>query len=197
VVALIGRVVPIKDVRGFIRAMRGVVAALPDAEGWIVGPHDEDPTYAQECRDLVASLGLEGKVKLLGFRKPEEMFPRLGLTVLTSISEALPLVVLESFASGVPVVTTDVGACRELVEGRLPEDRALGPAGAVVPIAAPEAAAKAMVRLLTDREAWWRARAAGLERVRTHYTREQMFASYRAVYAEALDAHGRDRVRAS
>jgi glycosyltransferase involved in cell wall biosynthesis len=197
VLALIGRVVPIKDVRGFIRAMRSVLAVLPDAQGWIVGPEDEDPTYAQECRDLIASLGLGGRVKLLGFRKPEELFPQLGLTVLTSISEALPLVVLESFASGVPVVATDVGACRELIEGREVEDRALGAAGAVVPIASPEAAARAMVRLLTDKDAWWSARQAGLERVRAHYTRAQMFAQYRAVYDDALEeARGGDRVRA-
>ena len=43
---------------------------------------------------LAYFLGLEGKVKFLGFQKPDEIFPKLGLTVLTSISEALPLVVL-------------------------------------------------------------------------------------------------------
>ena len=191
--------VPIKDIRGFIRAMRGVVAALPDAEGWIVGPEDEDPDYARECHELVRSLGLEGRVKFLGFQKPDEIFPKLGLTILTSISEALPLVVLESFASGVPVVATDVGSCRELLEGRLPEDRALGPAGAVIPIAAPDAASTAMVNLLRDPIAWYRAREAGLARVNTYYTRAQMFDAYRGVYKTALEAvtSGRDRVRAS
>ena len=195
---LIGRVVPIKDIRGFIRAMRGVVAALPDAEGWIVGPEDEDPDYARECHDLVRSLGLEGRVKFLGFQKPDEIFPKMGLTVLTSISEALPLVVLESFASGVPVVATDVGSCRELIEGRLPEDRALGAAGAVIPIAAPDEAAAAMVKLLKDPMAWFRAREAGLQRVNTYYTRQQMFDAYRGVYKTALEAAGGGhRVRAS
>jgi polysaccharide biosynthesis protein PelF len=191
VIGLIGRVVPIKDIRGFIRAMRSVVAAMPDVEGWIVGPEDEDLDYARDCHELVRSLGLEGRVKFLGFRKPDEIFPQLGLTVLTSISEALPLVVLESFASGVPVVATDVGSCRELLEGRLPEDKALGAAGAVVPIAAPEEAAAAMVRLLKDGSAWTRAREAGLARVRTYYTRGQMFDSYRSVYQTALAAAGR------
>ena len=198
VVGLIGRVVPIKDIRGFVRAMRGVVAALPDAEGWVVGPDDEDPDYAAECKDLVRSLGLEGKVKFLGFQKPDEIFPKLGLTVLTSISEALPLVVLESFASGVPVVATDVGSCSELILGRLPEDREIGAAGAVVPIASPGEAAAAMVALLKDRQAWAAARQAGLTRVRRYYTRERMFEAYKAVYTQALEAGGgRDRVRAS
>jgi glycosyltransferase involved in cell wall biosynthesis len=198
VVGLIGRVVPIKDIRGFIRAMRGVIAAVPEAEGWIIGPEDEDQDYARDCHELVSSLGLTGKVKFLGFQKPDEMFPKMGLTVLTSISEALPLVVLESFASGVPVVSTDVGSCRELIEGRLPEDRALGAAGAVVPIAAPLEASAAMVKLLKDKDAWWRAREAGLARVKTYYTRAQMFASYRGVYKTALEAAGGGhRVRAS
>ncbi len=198
IIGLIGRVVPIKDIRGFIRAMRGVVAHMPEAEGWIIGPEDEDPTYARDCHELVRGLGLEGKVKFLGFQKPDEMFPKMGLTVLTSISEALPLVLLESFASGVPVVSTDVGSCRELIEGRLPEDRALGAAGAVVPIAAPLEASAAMVKMLKDPAVWWRAREAGLARVRTYYTRDLMFASYRSVYKTALEAAGgRHRVRAS
>jgi polysaccharide biosynthesis protein PelF len=191
-------VVPIKDVRGFIRAMRSVVAAMPEVEAWIVGPEDEDKEYARECHELVAALGLGNKVKFLGFQKPDEIFPRLGLTVLTSISEALPLVILESFASGVPVVATDVGSCRELIEGRQPEDRALGPAGSVVHIAAPEETASAIVSLMRDPNAWSRARAAGLERVQRFYTREQMFAAYRGVYGTALEAAGgRNRVRAS
>ena len=40
-----------------------------------------------------------------------------------------------------PCVATDVGACAELVGGRLPEDIALGPSGYVTPIANPEATA--------------------------------------------------------
>jgi glycosyltransferase involved in cell wall biosynthesis len=197
VIGLIGRVVPIKDVRGFIRAMRSVVAAMPEAEAWIVGPEDEDKEYARECHELVGALGLGGKVKFLGFQKPDEIFPKMGLTVLTSISEALPLVILESFASGVPVVATDVGSCRELIEGRLPEDRDIGPAGAVVPIASPEQTAAAIVNLLRDPHGWARARYAGLERVQRYYTREQMFDAYRGVYGTALEAASRSRARAS
>jgi glycosyltransferase involved in cell wall biosynthesis len=205
VLGLIGRVVPIKDVGTFVRAMRVLANRWPDAdgagklEGWIVGPDSEDPAYARECRELVASLGLTDRVRFLGFQRPDEILPRLGLTVLTSISEALPLVVLESFAAGVPVVTTDVGSCRELVEGVGPEDRALGSAGAVTPIATPEATAAAAMRLLQDPAAWAAARAAGIERVRRHYTRDQMFARYRDIYARAGEAvgHGGDRVRAA
>jgi glycosyltransferase involved in cell wall biosynthesis len=97
--------------------MLTVVREYPDAEGWIAGPEDEDPDYATECRSLAESLGLGSKVKFLGFQKIDELLPKVGVLVLSSISEALPLVVLEGFAAGVPCVTTDVGSCSELVFG--------------------------------------------------------------------------------
>lgn len=186
VLGFIGRLVPIKDVKTFIRAMRTVCTELPEAEGWIIGGTEEEPAYAADCEALVDSLGLRGKVQFLGFQNVAEIFPRLGLVVLTSISEALPLVLLEGFAAGVPAVTTDVGACRELIEGRVPEDRALGRAGAVVSIADPEASGRACLDLLTNPEAWHRAQRAALDRVRRFYTEPQMMAQYRQVYERAL-----------
>lgn len=186
VLGFIGRLVPIKDVKTFIRAMRTVCSELPEAEGWIIGGTEEEPAYAADCEALVDSLGLRDNVKFLGFQNVAEIFPRLGLVVLTSISEALPLVVLEGFAAGVPAVTTDVGACREMIEGRLPEDRDLGCAGAVVSIADPEASGRACLALLTDEDAWHRAQRAALERVRRFYTEPQMMAQYQHVYERAL-----------
>jgi glycosyltransferase involved in cell wall biosynthesis len=198
VVGLVGRVVPIKDVGTFVRAMRIVCSRLPDAEGWIVGPADEDPAYLRECRDLIASLGLQDRVKLLGFRPPEQVFPFLTVTAMTSISEALPLVVLESFAAGVPVVTADVGACRELVEGAPGEDRALGAAGSVTPIASPESTARGVLALLTDPAERARASRAGRERVQRYYGRDRMLGLYRELYGRALEAaDGGHRISAS
>jgi glycosyltransferase involved in cell wall biosynthesis len=185
VIGFIGRVVPIKDVKTFIQAMKAIVAERPEVEGWIVGPDSEDASYAAECRQLVASLGLSRSIKFLGFQRPEEILPRLGLLVLTSISEALPLVVLEAFASGLPALTTDVGACRELVEGRTAADRMLGAAGAVVPIANPQATARAALALLRDPARWRAAQEAAIRRVEAHYTQEQMIDAYRQVYREA------------
>lgn len=195
VVGLLGRVVPIKDIRTFIHTLRRVCSRLPRAEGWIIGPEDEDAAYARECRGLVESLGLKERVRFLGFRKPEEVLPRLGLLMLTSISEALPLVLLEGFASGLPAVSTDVGSCRELIEGRDEEDRRLGAAGRVVPISDPDAAARAALELLTDPGKWREAQAAGLARVERSYDERRMFDSYRGIYREALGGgHGGNRV---
>ncbi len=191
VLCLIGRVVPIKDVKTFIRAMRTVINLLPDAQGWIAGPEDENPEYARECRNIAQGLGLQDKVKFLGFQKIDELMPKIGLIVLSSISEALPLVLLEGFAAGVPAVATDVGSCRQLLYGLGEEDRALGAAGEVVSIADPEALAHAAVSLLGDSGRWQAAQSAGIARVERYYTQDLMFARYRELYTKSLQQPSR------
>lgn len=186
VLGLIGRVVPIKDIKTFVRALRVVVNEMPEVEGWVVGPDDEDRSYAEECRHLVESLGLARNVKFLGYQKVDEVFPKLGLNVLTSISEAQPLVVLEGFAAGVPCVSTDVGCVRELLDGAGDADRALGSAGILVDIASPEATARAAMTLLRDRARWSAAQAAGIRRAEALYGDEQMLARYRRIYETAI-----------
>ena len=186
VLCLIGRVVPIKDIKTFVRAMRRVANELPGAQGWIAGPAEEDPSYAEECQSLVRSLGLEENIHFLGFQKVEDLMPRIGLVVLSSISEALPLVLLEGYAAGVPAVSTDVGSCRQLVEGLDAEDQALGHSGKIVPIADPQQLADAALSLLTDPVAWQAASLAAIARVERYYTDTMMFDRYRAVYEKAF-----------
>jgi glycosyltransferase involved in cell wall biosynthesis len=137
---------------------------------------------------LVENLELQTRVKFLGFQKVEDIFRHIGLLVLTSISEALPLVILEGFASGVPAVATDVGSCRELIAGGRKEDQALGLAGDVVPIASPEATARSALALLQNDDAWHNAQLAGIKRVEAYYTQKDMFANYQSVYREAFES---------
>jgi glycosyltransferase involved in cell wall biosynthesis len=186
VLGLIGRIVTIKDIKTFIRAMRTICTLIPEAEGWLIGPDDEDPEYAQECRELVASLGLENNVKFLGFQKIEEILPKLGLLVLTSISEAFPLVIVEAYASGLPVITTDVGGCREIVEGLTKEDKGLGSAGTVVSIANPQETAEAAIDLLLNEKKWRSAQKAGILRVEKYYTKQHVISRYTDIYTKAL-----------
>lgn len=186
VLCLIGRVVPIKDIKTFIRAMRRVANRMPDAEGWIAGPEDEDEAYAQECHDLVRSLGLERHVRFLGFQKVDDLMPKISLTILSSISEALPLVILEGYAAGVPTVSTDVGCCRQLIEGLDEADQAIGASGAVVKIADPQGLADAALALLGNQSAWQAASQSAVARVERYYSDQLMFARYRKVYEGAL-----------
>ncbi len=186
VLALIGRIVPIKDIKTFIRAMRIICAAVPEAQGWLVGPEDEDPAYAAECKALLKSFGLENSVKFMGFQKLDDILPHIGLTVLSSVSEGQPLTTLEGLAAGIPAVTTDVGSCSELLYGNTDEDRALGRAGTIVPIANPRLLAEAALPLLTDPQLWRKASKAGIARVEKYYDETDMLNRYREIYIDQI-----------
>lgn len=192
VVCLIGRVVPIKDVKTFIRSLRIIVSHIPDIQGWIAGPQEEDPTYVQECYNLIESLNLTNHVSFLGFQKIDDLLPQVGLLALTSISEALPLVILEAAAAGVPCVVTDVGSCRELIQGSTQEDKQIGESGRIVPIADPESFASCVIELFSNPLQWQQAQQVGIERVEKFYTQTLMFDRYKEMYEEVL--HGRNRV---
>ena len=193
ILCLLGRVVPIKDIKTYIRAIDLLRKKIPNAEGWIVGPEEEDQEYADECHELVEQLGLKNHVKFLGFQNISDILPKMSLMTLSSISEGQPLVILEGYAAGVPVLSTDVGSCRELAEGRTEEDRALGSAGSIVPIANPRALADAAIELLGDEKRWYAAQASAIARVEKYYGEQTFLNNYLQLYKQVL-AHGRNRV---
>lgn len=185
-VALIGRVVPIKDVKTFINAAALVHAKRPGARFVILGPVDEDLAYANECQALVRELNLEGTVTFEGRVRIDAWMSRIDLVVLTSLSEAQPLVILEAGACGIPIVTPDVGSCRELVEGRGGADSAAG--GIVTPPVAPKATAVAIETLLADDHLRDQMGQALRERIVRDYDHDTIIDHYRALYAAGARA---------
>ena len=115
---MIGRIVPIKDIRTFIMAVALLKDLVPNVVAILIGPEDEDPEYAASCRQLVHQLGTESSIKFLG-RVPDvlQYLCAADVLALSSISEAQPIAMLEAAATGLPIVSTDVGSCREIIEG--------------------------------------------------------------------------------
>ena len=181
-VGFVGRVVPIKDVKTFLRACKLVSLKNPKVEFYIMGPTDEDEDYYRDCISLTETLGLSGKVHYTGKVPIREWYPKLDLIVLTSISEAQPLVILEANCAGIPAVASDVGACSELISGRTAEDRALGPSGLVTGIANPSSTAKAMNRIIGDKNLRAAMSKAGMERVRRYYNEADLNQTYKSIY---------------
>jgi len=181
--ALIGRVVPIKDIKTFLRAVALVRDRVPDTRALIMGPTDEDPEYFEECQDMVAYLGIGDAVKFTGGVRLEDYLPEVDVMVLTSISEGQPLVILEAGSTGIPTVATDVGACRDIIEGDGREaDDPLPPGGVVTPLSNPSATADGVASLLQDR-AWYQHCADAIrERIRRHYDKRDLDAVYRDLY---------------
>ena len=181
-VALIGRVVPIKDVKTYIRAFAQVHKELPHVHGYMLGPYDEDPEYYEECKELVDYLGLESSFTFTGSVNLMEWLGRIDLIVLTSISEAQPLVILEAGAAGVPCVATDVGACREMIEGDNRESPSLGLGGVIVPLSSPSLVAQAIITLMSNPEILQRSGEVMSERVRLYYNKNDLKETYRKLY---------------
>lgn len=171
-IGFVGRVVAIKDVETFLRACRHVADELPGAEFAVVGPLDHEPEYAGACAELAESLGLGERIVFTGETDTEPWYRRLDVVVLTSLSEAQPLVLLEAMAAGVPVVATAVGGCPELLEA----------AGLLTPVRDSRATARAILRLCADPALRARLARSGLARVRRRHARATMLASYRELY---------------
>ena len=180
-IGFIGRLVPIKDILTLIRAVHLAHQSV-DVECWLVGPADEDPAYAEKCRELVDLLAIGDVVQFLGPRDVREVYPQIDALVLTSVSEGQPLVILEAFAAGIPVIASDVGACRELVLGAPGEDAAAGSAGVVTRAASPADTAEAITLLARDHDLRRAMGKRALERVNRRYRLESVLARYRTIY---------------
>jgi glycosyltransferase involved in cell wall biosynthesis len=187
-VALIGRVVPIKDVKTFIRACGILRESLPKLKVLVMGPTEEDPDYFGECEEIVGLTGLDGCLEFTGKVRLEDYLGKIDVMALTSISEAQPLVILEAGAAGIPSVATDVGACREMVFGRSNESPPLGPAGAITSLSNPQETALALKKLLTDEEHYEGCSLAIRARVEQYYNKVDLDLTYRELYQQLLAA---------
>lgn len=176
------RIVPIKDVKTMIYSFQRVKAAQPDATLDLIGPYDEDPDYYRECRELIRRLDCRD-IRFVGRADVTRWLPRLDLVILTSISEGQPFVLLEAMAAHRPVVATNVGACREIIEGA---QDGLGPAGRVMPVMSPAAIAQGILAVSRSPAQLRTLAENGYRRVVRFYQDKDFLAAYRALYREAV-----------
>jgi len=163
---------PDKDPPTFLACAARVRAARPDVHFLLFGSG-----LTVDNAALVAALdaaGLRGCTHLLGFRRDvPALLAASDFVILSSVTEALPNVVLEAMACGVPVAATDVGDVAEVV----------GSCGKVVPPSDPGALAAAVETLLGLDEAACRALGtAARERVERHYSLAATAELYAAIY---------------
>jgi glycosyltransferase involved in cell wall biosynthesis len=185
-IAFVGRVVPIKDVKTFIRACHIIKKGLPQVRFYALGPTEEDPEYFEECKKLTSFLGLEQDLMFLGKVNVKEYLSDIDVLVLTSISEAQPLVLLEGGAVGIPSVATNVGACDQIINGSDEESPRLGPGGLITPLVNPEATAQATLKLLQEPAFYQQCSYAIEQRIKYYYRFDLQHAQYRKLYDKYL-----------
>ena len=182
-VGLVGRVDSVKDIKTFIQVMTIVKKEYNKVAAWIIGPTDNQPEYYRECTELLNMLGLNDTITFTGKADVLEYYKKIDVLLLTSIKEAMPLVVMEAMACGIPVVTTDVGACNELVYG---VDDSIGHAGIVAGIRDVHGIATATVKILKDGELANVFGRNGIKRIEQFYREDLVIKQYSDIYQEEL-----------
>jgi len=168
----VARFHPVKDHATLLHAFQTVASAFADVDLVLAG----DGPLRTEMEQLVRTLHLEGRVRLLGNRCDIPGILRASkIFILTSVSEAAPLTLLEAMAVGLPVVVTAVGGMPEIVRDRI--DGLLAPRQDVSAIAA------ALIQLLDDPAAASAMGAAGARRIRDCFTIERTVERYYRLYS--------------
>jgi len=113
IVGCVGNFYPIKGHSYLVEAASIVLERAPKTTFLLVG----DGPLRPELESQIKSLGIEANVRLAGFRRNAfQLFHGVDFSVVPSLSEGFPNVILESFAAGRPVVATNVGGIPEVVE---------------------------------------------------------------------------------
>lgn len=139
-IACVANLRPQKDHLNLLRAMQMIVRQVPSAHLLLMGSLG-DAEYSQKVRDEIGASELDNNVTWLGTREDvPDILKACDVGVLSSVSEGLPLALLEYGMAGLPAVATAVGQCPDVLDG--------GRAGILVPPASPESLAQAILFLL-------------------------------------------------
>ena len=181
IIAIIGRITPLKGHVYFIRAMAQVVRSYPRARIWIIGDAPKKkPTYKQEVEMSVKRWGLTNHIEFLGNRQDvPQLLAKVDVVVMSSIyPESFGRVMLEAQAAGVPVVATRVGGLMDIIDDNQ--------TGLLVEPKDTEAMAQAVLKILQNANLANNLVQQAKEKIKTHYTLEHMAGQTLAVYEELL-----------
>lgn len=173
------RVVPIKDIKMMIKGFKIALSKIRNTKMYLIGPVEEDEEYYRECVELVKNLELTEYVIFTGRVDVKEYYKFLDLLVLTSISEGQPLSILEGLAVGIPFIATDVGNCREIIEGKKE-----GKAGVIVPPTSYVDFGECIVNLYQHQEKLKIMGENGKKIVRKYYLKKFFIEAYKKIYDE-------------
>jgi glycosyltransferase involved in cell wall biosynthesis len=184
IIATIANLQPWKGVDVFLRCAAEVHRMAPEGH-FVVAGEFSDPKLTEQLRALAKELKIDHVLHFLGsVSDVRELLSSTDVFCLLSRSEGFPNVVLEAMAAGVPIVATRVGGTPEAVDH--------GVSGWLTNPGDHQDAADRVLMLLNDTVMRKTMAAAGLNRVRTQFTRQAMIEKYAGVYKDVLLRRGRE-----
>jgi len=171
IVGNVANLYPVKGQTYLLKAAKQVINQIPNAKFIFIGRGPLEEELKREAH----SLGIGSSVKFLNYREDvKDLLKIMNIFVLTSLSEGMPVSMIEAMASKVPVIATSVGGIPEVIQDGLN--------GYIVTPSDPSQLANRMSTLLKNEDIAQNFATAGYNKVRDHLTLQSMITKYAVMY---------------
>jgi glycosyltransferase involved in cell wall biosynthesis len=169
IIGMVATVRPIKGYEVFIRAAKNVLKIHPNAYFLSIG--EQQPIYLNNMKKLARDLGIADQfIWHGGLDNPFKILNLFTVSVLSSFSESFSNAVLEYAVAERPIIASDVGGMREIIND--------GKTGFLVPSNRPDILADRIVTLLEDPEKRFNFGIEAKNFVMTHFSEEIILKQY-------------------
>jgi glycosyltransferase involved in cell wall biosynthesis len=167
----VGRLAPVKNHALLLNAFHAALKSMPDLRLWMVG----DGSERKMLENLAAELGISAQVTFWGQQLDvAPFFSASDAFIMSSMSEGLPMSLLQAFSLGLPAIVTDVGGMAEVVR--------LAKAGFTVSGDSPAEMAAAILRIAADNAEREQFSTNAWEAFQSRFTLETMVDAYMDLY---------------
>jgi glycosyltransferase involved in cell wall biosynthesis len=171
IIGNVGRLVKEKGLQYLLKAIKNLALDYPKIKLIIVGDGD----LKEELKSIALELGIHQHVKFFGNRTDvPKLLKIFDIFVLSSISEGMPMVLLEAMASECPIIATKVGGIPRIIE----DNRN----GSLVDSGNPDLLSDEIIRVLTDQNLRNKYVSNGKDLIRKKFDMKIMLKKYEALY---------------
>ena len=175
IIGVVCRLVEVKGITYLLQAMPRIIKQIPDITLLVVGNGSELENLKLEARTLY----IQNNVIFTGNRHDiPEILQVLDLLLVTSLSEGLPMIVLEAMAASLPIISTAVGGIPSVIED--------GKSGYIIRTADPNSISEAVLCMLADEETRVRYAKVARRLVSQRFSVRKMARRYEKLYRERL-----------
>jgi glycosyltransferase involved in cell wall biosynthesis len=176
----VGRLEQVKNLPFLLEAVRNAVHQNAGVQLWVVG----DGTQRASLEQLSQELGLQSNVTFWGQQlEVARFFSAADAFVMSSVSEGLPMSLLQAFSIGLPAIVTDVGGMAEVVR--------LADGGVVVPVTDGKAMTAAILDFAANQERCKELSENAAAAYESHFTLNAMVDAYIGLYRNTRGARRR------